>query len=189
MGPISGPIVSAAVILAAHGDPIEGLRDSKALSRPQRQRLESEIRRLAIAIGVGAASVAEIESLNVLCAARLAMRRAIARVGAYDIAIVDGRPSRYDHFGPCRFFVGGDALSASIACASIVAKETRDRLMRRLAIRHPEYGWERNAGYASRQHLDALREYGPTPYHRRGYRPVQARLALDENIAAVGATA
>ena len=111
----------------------------------------------------------------------LAVRRALARVGPLDHVLVDGRPHRNIDFGPYTAIVDGDASSYSIACASIVAKVVRDRLMGRLGARYPAYGWERNVGYSTRQHLDAIARHGTTPFHRRTYAPVRAsqQLSLD----------
>jgi ribonuclease HII len=152
---------------------IEGVRDSKMLSAAQRERLIDEIRAQALAVGVGAASVAEIERLNVRNAEILALRRALARLGPVDHVLVDGKPHRNIDFGPYTAIVDGDASSYSIACASIVAKVVRDRLMARLAARYPLYGWASNVGYSTRQHLDALTAHGPSPFHRRTYAPVR----------------
>jgi ribonuclease HII len=176
VGPICGPVVAAAVALPAGSCPIDGVRDSKMLSGAQREVLLPLICSQALAVGVGAASVDEIDRLNVLRATHLAMCRALARLGRCDHAIVDGRPIRDVALGPHTAVVDGDAKSYSVACASIVAKVTRDRLMRRLAVRCPGYGWEHNAGYGTEEHLAALRRLGPTPYHRRSYAPVRAVL-------------
>lgn len=176
VGSLSGPVVAAAVLLRANCKMILGVRDSKTLSPLQRERLAVAIGKRAVAVGIGAASVAEIERLNVLRATYLAMRRALAHVGAYDHALVDGRRiTRFD-LGPHTAVVDGDAICYSISCASVVAKVTRDRLMAKLALRYPAYGWERNAGYGTKQHLEALRSEGLSPFHRRGYAPVRVLL-------------
>lgn len=177
VGSLCGPVVAAAIHIPIRCRMIEGVRDSKTLSPAQRERLCSEIWRQAVAVGVGAASVAEIERLNIWNATHLAMRRALLRIGPYDHALVDGRPIRNGQLGPHTALVDGDALSYAIACASIVAKVTRDRLMKKLAARYPEYGWAHNSGYGTREHLDALKRYGVTPLHRRTYAPVQAVLS------------
>jgi ribonuclease HII len=177
LGCLSGPVVAAAVILPPDCQMIEGVRDSKLLSAAQRERLIDEIRAQAVAVGVGAASVAEIERVNVRNAEILALRRALARLGPYDHVLVDGKPHRNIDFRPYTAIVDGDASSYTIACASIVAKVVRDRLMERLARRYPAYGWQRNVGYSTRQHLDAIASNGPTPFHRRTYAPVRATLA------------
>lgn len=173
VGPLAGPVVAAAVLLPPRCEAVEGVRDSKLLSREARERLFEAVVGQAIAVGVGAASVREIERLNVLRAAHLAMARALARVGERDYALVDGKPVKDVDLGPHTTIVDGDALCYSIACASIVAKVFRDRLMWRLAARYPAYGWERNVGYGTAEHLRALRAFGPTPHHRRTYAPVR----------------
>ena len=171
VGSLCGPVVAAACIVPAHCRRIEGVRDSKQLSAAQRERLAPLIRAQALAVGVGAASVAEIDRINIYHATHLAMRRALRRLDGYDHVLVDGRAIRdFDDVGPHSTIVKGDVSSYAIACASIVAKTTRDRLLRLLAVRHPGYGWERNAGYASREHLDAIDELGITPHHRRSFR-------------------
>ncbi len=124
-----------------------------------------------MAVGVGAASVAEIDRLNIYHATKLAMRRAIARVGEYDHVLIDGnRITGFEaHIGPYTAIVDGDARCYSIACASVVAKVVRDRLMTQLAARHPGYGWEHNAGYATAEHRAAMNELGLTAFHRRSF--------------------
>jgi ribonuclease HII len=164
-GPLAGPVVAAAVVLAP-GTFVEGAADSKRLSAAVRERVFPEVFHVASAVAVGAASVREINRLNVLEATALAMRRALGRLPMIpEHVVLDGLPMR--GLGRAHdAVVGGDALIHSVACASIVAKVVRDRLMRRLALRHPGYGWERNAGYGTRDHLDALRVLGPTAHHR-----------------------
>jgi ribonuclease HII len=135
-----------------------------------------------VAVGVGAASVREIDQLNIYHATHLAMRRAIAKVGGHEHVIVDG--NRIVGFeaevGPYTNVVDGDAKVYSIACASVVAKVVRDRMMTLLAARYPGYGWERNQGYASREHREAIRRLGLTPYHRRSFLALQRTLAGDQ---------
>ena len=125
--------------------------------------------------GVGAASVEEIDRLNILRASHVAMRRALHRVAPYDHVLVDGRDFRdfVQDFGPHTAIVDGDALCYSIACASVVAKVTRDRLMARLALRRPGYGWEQNVGYPTREHRQAIHAQGITPHHRRNFGTVR----------------
>ena len=178
VAPTCGPVVAAAVIMPPNGRKIPGVRDSKTLSIAQRERLEPLIRARAVAVGVGAASVAEIDRLNIYHATHLAMRRAIARLGGHDHVLVDGnRIVGFEaHVGPYTSIVDGDATCYSIACASVVAKVVRDRLMSRLAMRYPGYGWEHNAGYATPDHREALATLGPTPFHRRSFAPVQAAI-------------
>jgi ribonuclease HII len=182
VAPTCGAVVAAAVIMAPNCRRIAGVRDSKTLSAAQRERLEPIIRRRALAVGVGAASVAEIDRLNIYHATHVAMRRAIARVGERDHVLVDGlRIAGFEgHVGPYTAIVDGDALCYSIACASIVAKVVRDRMMGRLALRHPGYGWERNQGYATREHRDAIRQLGLTPFHRRSFLALQRTLAGEQ---------
>ena len=178
VAPTCGPVVAAAVIMPVNCRRIAGVRDSKTLSAAQRERLDPIIRRRALAVGVGAASVAEIDRLNIYHATHLAMRRAIARLGGHDHVLVDGNRivGFQEHVGPYTSIVDGDASCYSIACASIVAKVVRDRLMRRLAARYPGYGWEHNAGYATADHREALQRLGPTPFHRRSFAPVQVAM-------------
>jgi ribonuclease HII len=178
----SGPVVACALAMPSERRMIKGVRDSKTLSAAQRERLAVLIRRQAVSVGVGAASVAEIDRLNIYHATHLAMRRAIARAGEHDFVIVDGRRIRgfEEHAGPYRAIVDADALCYVVACASIVAKVTRDRLMRRLAARYPGYGWERNAGYATPDHRHGLAEHGVTPHHRRSFITTQRVLAGEQ---------
>ena len=161
---------------------IPGVRDSKTLSAAQRERLAPLIRARAVAVGVGAASVREIDQLNIYHATHLAMRRAIARVRGHDHVLVDGnRIVGFEaHVGPYSNIVDGDAKVYSIACASVVAKVVRDRMMNRLAVRYPGYGWERNQGYATLEHRMAIRELGLTPFHRRSFLALQRTLAGDQ---------
>lgn len=176
-GPLAGPVVAAAVILPA-GHFIDGVDDSKRLQPAVRERLAEEITKQALAYGIGAASAREIDRLNILQATHLAMRRAVDRlVIPPDYLIVDGLPVPI--LGEAQTaIVEGDRRVHSVACASILAKVTRDRLMIRLARRYPGYGWERNAGYGTAEHRDALARLGPTPHHRRSFAPVQLSLEL-----------
>jgi ribonuclease HII len=161
---------------------IPGVRDSKTLSMAQRERLAPVIRRRAVAVGVGAASVAEIDRLNIYHATHLAMRRAIARLGGHEHVLVDGNRivGFEEQVGPYTNIVDGDAKVYSIACASVVAKVVRDRMMAKLAARYPGYGWEHNQGYATRDHRAAIREFGLTPFHRRSFLALQRTLAGDQ---------
>jgi ribonuclease HII len=180
---LSGPVVAAAVVMPPYARRIPAVRDSKQLSRAQRERLAPLIRRRAIAVGIGAASVAEIDRLNIYHATNLAMRRAICRIEPRDHVLIDGlRVHRFEEaIGPYTALVKGDARSYSIAAASIVAKVVRDRLMDRLAARHPHYGWERNAGYATLDHRQGIESHGITPYHRRSFARVRA-IVLGEQL-------
>ncbi len=173
-GPWAGPVVAAAVILPPGGAP-DGIDDSKRLSRARRAELYGRLRATA-AVGIGEAGVDEIDVLNVLRATMLAMRRAVEALGTRPAhALVDGNRLP-DLSCPAQAVVRGDSRSLSVAAASIVAKETRDRTMRRLARAYPGYGWERNAGYGTREHARALEALGPTPHHRRSFRPVREAL-------------
>jgi len=185
----SGPVVACALAMPLERRPIKGVRDSKTLSAAQRERLARLIGRQAVTLGLGAASVAEIDRLNIYHATHLAMRRAVARAGEHDFVIVDGRRIRgfEEHAGPYRAIIDGDALCYAIACASIVAKVTRDRLMRLLSARYPGYGWEHNAGYSTPDHRSGLAELGVTPHHRRSFittRRILAGEQLDFGISA-----
>lgn len=176
-GPLAGPVVAAAVIFRPE-DRVPGVTDSKQLTAEVREELVVEIRRRALVIGVGAASCREVDRLNILRASHLAMRRAIARLDPLpEHVLVDGLP--VPELGPGHTaIVEGDAKSYTIACASIVAKTVRDRIMRRLAPRYPGYGWATNVGYGTPEHVTALDALGPTPHHRRSFVPVQLSLEL-----------
>jgi ribonuclease HII len=182
VAPTCGAVVAAAVIMRPNCRRIPGVRDSKTLSAAQRERLAPIIRRRALAIGVGAASVAEIDRLNIYHATHLAMRRAVSRVGEHDYVLVDG--NRIADFeaavGPYTAIVKGDARVYSIAAASVVAKVVRDRMMGLLSARYPGYGWERNQGYATLEHRTAIRALGLTPFHRRSFLALQRTLAGDQ---------
>src|SRR5687767_8771019 len=182
VAPTCGAVVAAAVIMAPGCHRIPGVRDSKTLSAAQRERLAPIIRRRAVAVGLGAASVREIDAINIYHATHLAMRRAVSRLGGHDHVLVDG--NRIAGFeaavGPYTAIVDGDAKVYSIACASVVAKVVRDRMMSLLAARYPGYGWERNQGYATREHRDAIRKLGLTPFHRRSFLALQRTLAGDQ---------
>jgi len=172
-GPLCGPVTAGAVIFAPGCIP-EGLDDSKRLSAPRRAELAAQIRGCALGWAVAHASVEEVDSLNILRASHLAMCRAVRALQvAADFLLVDGNLLPADL--PCggRAVVKGDALSVSIAAASILAKEARDALMVDLAQQYPGYGWETNAGYATKAHLEALQNLGPSPVHRRSFAPVR----------------
>jgi ribonuclease HII len=171
-GPLAGPVVAAAVILLR---PIDGLADSKLLDAPTRERLAMRLREVAL-IGVAAASVDEIERINILHASMLAMRRAVLRLGCLpDLALVDGNRAP-DLPCPTDTVVSGDRDVPVIGAASIVAKVVRDRLMQRLAARYPGYGWETNVGYPTSAHRDAVRRLGVTRHHRRSFATVRTTL-------------
>ena len=170
---LSGPVVAAALVVPANARRIHGVRDSKMLTRDQREALFDRILSQAVSVAIGAASVAEIERLNILNATRLAMQRALRRVGPYDHALIDGPNIRTHDMGPHTCIVDGDALCYAIACASVIGKVTRDRLMVRLSRRYPGYGWEHNAGYPTPDHRKALYAMGPTPHHRKTFGTVR----------------
>ena len=178
-GPWAGPVVAAAVILDTRTlDPglAAAIDDSKRLRPARREAVLAGLAGCA-RIGLGAASVTEIDRLNILAATMLAMRRAVINLGAPPaLALVDGNRAP-DLPCPARTVVKGDSRSLSIAAASIAAKVTRDRAMARLALRHPGFGWERNAGYGTAEHRAALAELGFTPHHRRSFAPIAALLA------------
>src|SRR5512132_124406 len=182
VAPTCGAVVAAAVIMRPGCHRIPGVRDSKTLSMLQRERLAPVIRKRAVAIGIGAASVREIDQLNIYHATHLAMRRAVARLGGHDHVLVDGnRIAGFEQsVGPYTAIVDGDAKCYTIACASFVAKVVRDRMMGRLADRYPGYGWERNQGYATLEHRQAIRRQGLTPFHRRSFLALQRTLAGDQ---------
>ena len=179
-GPLAGPVTAAAVILDPGTIP-DGLNDSKTLSAKRRAVLCAALMECA-QVSVAHATVAEIDSLNILRAAHLAMERAIAGLDpAPDMTLIDGNLIPRGLALPARAIIRGDAASFSIAAASIVAKEARDRLMRDLAQHFPGYGWERNAGYPSKAHRAALLNLGVTPHHRRSFKPVYNILYQENN--------
>lgn len=177
-GPLAGPVVAGAVVLCKPRP--SGLDDSKKLSPTRRLQLEGVIKRRC-RWGVGVVDVEDIDRLNIFGATMLAMTRAVAALCAQldeepHEVLVDGNLTPH---GRCREWrwnaraiVGGDALEPCISAASIIAKEHRDRIMRELAEAHPDYGWERNVGYATPEHVAALRRHGPTVHHRRFFAPV-----------------
>lgn len=170
-GPLAGPVVAAAVILSPDAAPT-GLNDSKKLTAPRREALFDALMHAA-QFGIGAASTAEIDALNILRANDLAMRRAVSRLpGRPDLALVDGNRTPPELGCAAEAVVKGDARSLSIAAASIIAKVIRDRIMARLARRHPGYGWEKNAGYPTAAHRKAVHTLGPTRHHRRSFRTI-----------------
>ena len=180
-GPLAGPVVAAAVILDPMR-PIDGLADSKVLSAAQREHLAPLIRERALAWAVGLATAAEIDTVNILQATFLAMRRALAGlVLAPTQVLVDGnRLPRLDDVlpgCPALAIIGGDAIEPAISAASILAKTYRDALMTELDLRHPAYGFAGHKGYGTAAHLVALRAQGPCEEHRRSFRPVREAAA------------
>jgi ribonuclease HII len=177
-GPLAGPVVAAAVVLCKPRP--SGLDDSKKLTRDRRAELETKIKRRC-RWAVGVVDVEDIDRLNIFGATMLAMTLAVEALCA-DLehhpaeVLIDGNLTPAGRCAGWRWnarpIVGGDAIEPCISAASIIAKEHRDRLMRGLADAHPHYGWERNAGYGTPEHLSALRLHGPTPHHRRSFAPV-----------------
>jgi ribonuclease HII len=183
-GPLAGPVVAAAVVFPPRVKRLNGLRDSKVLPAGKRERLAAKVRERALCFALGAASAREIDRFNIRVASAIAMRRAIRRVmrilstlypqhGQSEAVhiIIDGLPLPeigYTH----EALIDGDAHCASIAAAACVAKTVRDELMCRLAARHPGYGWETNAGYATDHHCKALDRLGPTRHHRLTFEPI-----------------
>jgi ribonuclease HII len=178
-GPLAGPVVAAAVVLPPDCW-IEGAADSKVLTREVRAEVYGRILVRAVAIGVGAASTREIDRVNILKATAKAMDRALRALRTRPRHIVvDGLPMKdlpWEH----EAVVDGDAKVHSVACASIVAKVSRDRLMSRLALKYPRYRWETNMGYGTPDHLKALTEWGPSPHHRLTFRRAQLTLELED---------
>ena len=181
-GPLAGPVVAAAVVFPEGCRRLRGLRDSKLLPAVRRDELAAVIRAVALGIAVGAASVHEIDRLNIRVASALAMRRALVRLftrlpQAPAWVLIDGLP--LPEIGLAHeALVDGDARCHSIAAAAIIAKTVRDALMRRLAVRHPGYGWDTNVGYATETHQEGLKLFGATCHHRRSFSPV-AQLQFD----------
>lgn len=174
-GPLAGPVVAAAVIL--HPDrSIAGARDSKTLSASRREELAEQIRSQALAWAIAQASVEEIDTLNILQASLLAMRRAIeALQPAADFARIDG--NKLPRLAiPARAIVKGDSLDSAISCASILAKTHRDALMEAMHLHYPQYGFDVHAGYPTPSHLSVLDRIGPCPEHRRSFGPVRRYL-------------
>jgi ribonuclease HII len=185
-GPLAGAVIAAAVILDPQR-PVDGLKDSKVLSAARRDALAAAIERDALAVGIGRADVDEIDRLNILHAAMLAMQRAVTALAvAPRVVYVDG-----DHVPPLAMpavaVIGGDARYAAISAASIVAKAHRDREMLALAAEYPGYGFDVHKGYGTPEHVAALERLGPSPLHRRSFAPVRALIADDER--ALGASA
>ncbi len=170
-GPLAGPVVAAAVILDPDRIP-DGLNDSKKLDVRARERLYELIIE-ASTYCIAEANEAEIDAINIYHASHLAMVRAVRGLSKRpQHVLIDGNKIPADLGYPATAIVKGDAKSQSIAAASILAKVTRDRHMATLAQQHPEYGWEKNAGYPTKSHISALEQHGVTPYHRRSFKPV-----------------
>ena len=178
-GPLAGPVVACAVIMPPDQRAIRGVDDSKRLPEPERERLAIRIRDTALALGIGAASVREIDTYNIYHASTRAIRRALKRLSvAPNHVLIDGLPIRTLGIAHTAV-VHGDARCYAIACASIVAKVLRDALMRRLARRYPVYGWDHNVGYATAEHCAVIDAHGSTPHHRTSFRVNQLELDLN----------
>lgn len=181
-GPLAGPVVACAVVLPQEGlsrSFLRRVKDSKQIDREEREEVAAILREKA-AYCVGKAEVEEIDSINILRASHLAMLRAYEGLPSRPAhALVDGNQAP-NLPCPITCIISGDAISLSIAAASIIAKVERDKIMRELATAHPLYGWETNVGYSTKEHLTAIRTHGPTPYHRRSFRPVyELQLPID----------
>lgn len=179
---MAGPVVACAILMPAGARSIAGVDDSKRLTAVVRERLADRIRRSALAIGVGAASPREVDRLNIYHATTVAMQRALGRLTQLGYTphhvIVDGKPIAalgVRHTA----VVGGDGRCYAVACASIIAKVTRDRLMHRLALRYPGYAWDHNVGYGTAAHMAALERLGTTPHHRKSFCGRQLLLAFE----------
>lgn len=179
-GPLAGPVVAAACVLGT--DAPDGLDDSKKLSAKRRAVLEPQIK-ATCRWALGVVEAEEIDRFNIFAATMLAMTRAVvglvAELGAEPCQVlIDGNKTPHGRVPewrwPARAIVGGDALEPCISAASILAKEHRDRVMKEAALTHPHYGWERNMGYGTAEHMEALRVHGATPLHRRSFAPVAA---------------
>ena len=185
MASLAGPVVAAAVLVQPDTKIIRAVKDSKMLTRQQREELVPLIRERVVRVGVGAASVNEIHRLNIYHASHVAMLRALRQIGEFDWVLVDGRRILDPAFAPGRHteIVKGDTKSFAIAAASIVAKVTRDRLMASLARKYPGYGWEHNAGYPSIDHRTAIRSLGLTPFHRHDFGTVKYLRAVENQLS------
>lgn len=180
-GPLAGPVVIAAVIL----DPakiITGLNDSKKLSEQKREELFFQIQKNARAYSLKIISPVEVDELNILAATMLGMERAVNSLAIKpDLSMIDGNRIPEKLLGKAESFVKGDGRFASIAAASILAKVTRDSIMKEYHKKYPEYNFQKNKGYPTKEHLEALRNFGITPIHRKSYKPVyELTLNLDE---------
>ena len=182
-GPLAGPVVACAVVMPPDKRAMPGINDSKKLSAKQRGEVIEKILANAVSVGIGAASVREIDRLNILQASVLAVRRALKRLKVTpNHIVVDGKSVRtYDFIHTA--VVRGDSRCYSIACASIVAKITRDRVMHALASRYPAYNWGENSGYATAVHLKGIADFGITRHHRKSFMPV-SQISLDFSASA-----
>lgn len=170
-GPLAGPLVAGAVVLA---EPISGLKDSKLLSKIQREKLDKIIRDEALAFGIGWATAAEIDELGLTSSCRLAMKRALEEITLdYDEIIIDGNYNFLSENQKAKTLIKADALIPAVSAASIIAKVARDNYMVGLAEKFPGYGFEQNAGYGTVKHLAALAEFGPSNFHRFSFAPIK----------------
>lgn len=167
-GPLAGPVFAAAVLLPEN-TVIDGVNDSKKLSEKKREALFEIIKEKAISYSIAYSTVEEIEDINILNATMLAMKRAVERLSIpADYALIDGNKIPSLDI-PCEYVIKGDAKSMSIACASILAKVSRDRLLYKYAEDFPQYQFDKHKGYGTKAHIEALKEYGPCPYHRMSF--------------------
>ena len=184
-GPWVGPVVAGAVIfLNRNINPylLSHLNDSKKISAKTREALfaliEEENRKGNLVFGIGEASAKEIDDINILQATFLAMKRAVQNLGVEpDMALIDGNRTPQNFVCATKCIIKGDALSCSISAASIMAKVYRDRLMQKMALTYPGYGFEKNAGYGTKEHIEGLKKYGITPEHRKSYKPIKEMVA------------
>lgn len=168
-GPLCGPVCAAAVVLPSDAC-IDGINDSKKLTEKKREALFDVITEMAVSYGIAFATVEEIEEMNILNATFLAMNRAIAQLTVIpDMVLVDGNRTPNGLLLPSRTVIKGDSLSASIGAASILAKVSRDRLLMEMDAQYPQYGFAKHKGYGTAAHYEALRQYGPSPVHRRSF--------------------
>ena len=167
-GPLAGPVVAAAVILDPE-NPVYGVDDSKKLSPKKRAALKAEIEEKAISVGIGIVDVDTIDTINILEATKLAMKKAVAALDPQPQQLLIDAVQLKDLPIPQQPIIKGDALSVSIAAASIIAKETRDEMLKAYDELYPEYGFASHKGYGTKQHMDAIRTYGPLPIHRKTF--------------------
>lgn len=187
-GCLAGPVVAAAVVLPPHAeiaDLLAGVRDSKQLTAPARERLFAVIQQHALAVGVGIGSVALIDQRNILQATKLAMKEALAGLSPAPQALLLDALTLPDISLPQRSLIKGDARCLSIAAASVIAKVTRDRLMLQLHEEYPVYGFAQHKGYGTPVHLAALQKHGPTPHHRQSFAPVRELYGLFASVQSI----